>query len=272
LLCLLVVLTRVGPAALQLTCSFAGTGLPEPKKGAPAASASPAESKASSSAAAGSAPAASAGAASAAGVPAAQSLLDEWFEAAGASGKVNVQRMAQLLDENKGRLDINATTAIVGYTALALAIDAKNTEAVTLLLSRGADVNKTNKNPEERPLWLASQRGLTAIVHALIAGGAKVNEVTKYAVDRPTALHAAAQAGYSMLAAAEWGNSLTVRALLEAGADAGISNSAGKTAADLAKHEAIKAVFAEFAAKSASATGTSPHQCLLAFTRHHMVL
>jgi ankyrin repeat protein len=173
--------------------------------------------------------------------------MKEWFEAAGSTPDVTT--LERLLDEHKGKLDVNATDEH-GYTALGWAAQRGNADVVEFLLCRGADVNKHNsKYPSLRPLWWAAYHGHAKAVITLIAGGAKVNEAKDYDADRPTALHAAAYHGRAAV----------VRLLLQCDADAGIRNKKGLTAADLAaerKENSVVAVFKEFASKS-SATGRS---------------
>jgi ankyrin repeat protein len=99
-----------------------------------------------------------------------------------------------------------------------------HTEAVKLLLRRGADVRKHSGDAKMLPLWQAAAHGHTDVVKALLAGGAKVEENSGYDSNCPTALFAAAYRGKLD----------AVRVLLEAGADGGSRNSIGLTAADIA--------------------------------------
>jgi ankyrin repeat protein len=129
-----------------------------------------------------------------------EKVMEQWFQAAGCNfmSRPDVKTLQRLLDEHKGKLDINATNKATsfyqgGWTALGWAAGGGHAEVIAFLLQRGADVNKcSSKNQNSRPLWDAAFRGHTKAVGALIAGGAKVNEATDDDADRPTALHAAA--------------------------------------------------------------------------------
>jgi hypothetical protein len=189
-----------------------------------------------------------------------EKVMDEWFEAAG-RGMPDVQTLKRLLDEHKGKLDINAAdqSDFQSKTALGYATEKGLAKVVGSLLRRGADVNKyCSKDLSVRPLWIAAREGHAKVASALIAGGADVNEATTDA-GSPTALHAAAEEGHDAV----------VRVLLESGADASIRNKKGKTAGQVAAEEdndEAVAVFMEFASKP-SGTGrpTMPELAVFVF-------
>jgi hypothetical protein len=129
-----------------------------------------------------------------------------------------------LLDEHKGKLDVNACDKLHedGTTALGYAVEHGHAAVVALLLDRGANVEQSN-SVGSRPLWVASCYGHVEVVRALIAGGANLNVSNASG----TALHSASLC-----------NQLdVVRVLLVAGADTSIRNDAGKTAAEVAVKE-----------------------------------
>jgi hypothetical protein len=197
--------------------------------------------------------------------------MNECFKAAGqpdGSGKSrpDVKTLERLFTEHKGKLDVNATGGD-GRTALGFAANYGHASAVAFLLLHGADVNKYNNNPKERPLWWAACIGHAKAVDALIAGGAKVNEDAKFDAYRPTALHIAVYHGHAAV----------VRLLLENGADANVSNVDGETVAALAASQRMKddvlAVYKAFAGNillcacavspACCDAGTFCHECLL---------
>ena len=103
-----------------------------------------------------------------------------------------------------GRADVNAPLAD-GMTALDLAVQADQAEAVELLLRAGADANATNRYGIA-PLTLAATNGNAAIVETLLRAGANPN------VAQPT--------GETVLmTAARTGDAASVKALLAHGAD-----------------------------------------------------
>jgi ankyrin repeat protein len=152
--------------------------------------------------------------------------MTAWFVAAGkrattlanalAASKADVKTLQRLLDEQKGKLNVNACDEQDkdGWTALGYAVRYGHSAVVALLLDRGADVEKSNRRGT-RPLWVAALRGDADVVRALIAAGADLNV---------QALHVAAR----------YNNLEIVRVLLAAGADVHAKNDAGKTAAEVA--------------------------------------
>jgi ankyrin repeat protein len=105
---------------------------------------------------------------------------------------------------------------------------------VELLLRRGADVNKRDDDPRDRPLRWAARQGHADVAKRLVAAGAMVNLDSGYG----TALHNAA----------EWGKADVVRMLLKLGTDRTLKTGDGKTALELAaagKHNAVVALLNE---------------------------
>jgi ankyrin repeat protein len=113
-------------------------------------------------------------------------------------------------------------------------------EAVPLLLSAGADVNKANRYGVT-PLHAASEYHRPEAVKALIKAGADANATTveigsRDAAYRLTPLHMAASSLESVEAKLDFDEAKlmdTVRALVMAGADVNATDSLGRTAADL---------------------------------------
>ena len=173
----------------------------------------------------------------------------------------------------------NATTA-KGNTALHEAVDAPAPRIAAMLMRQpGVDINARNK-AGETPLMLALLRGQVAIAKALITAKAAINHPGW------TPLHYAASATYEqapemlsllldnyayidtespngttpLMMAARYGSSANVRALLVAGADAGLRNQQGLNALDFAKAgakpDAVDMLSSGFADKDALPKGT----------------
>jgi hypothetical protein len=69
----------------------------------------------------------------------------QFFASSGAGGaKPDVKTLERLLDEHKGKLDVNTTEAD-GGTALGVAAINGHADVVSALLRRGADVNKYSR-------------------------------------------------------------------------------------------------------------------------------
>lgn len=190
-------------------------------------------------------------------------MLDDWFSAAGRGGKSADKKKCEcLLDEHKGKLDINQSDSVSsvksGYTALGIAVVFGHADVIDLLLRRGANVNKLNSHSQYRPAWLAALYNRVELLAQLLAAGANVNEVCDVHRAYPTALHVASFFGHSEV----------VRALLKAGADVAIRNKQGKTAADLAaeqKQHGVLAVLKEFGISLPSVGERNPSMRVLQF-------
>jgi hypothetical protein len=103
-----------------------------------------------------------------------RAVLDSWFIAAGRQvhgvSKADTQMLQHLLEEHKGKLDVNACDpADIGdRTALGHAASSGHAAAATLLLRWGADINKYCKNPAARPLlWAACTLQASAVAASL---------------------------------------------------------------------------------------------------------
>lgn len=97
-----------------------------------------------------------------------------------------------------------------GETALMIAAEVGNVEEVRMLLDRGLDVNGTEPNRMENALMWAASEGHSDVVELLIQKGANVT--------------AASKGGFTPLVFATLKDSaLSVRRLLEAGADANLA-------------------------------------------------
>jgi ankyrin repeat protein len=84
-----------------------------------------------------------------------------------------------LLDEHKGKLDINMIDPDPedrGLTALGLAIACDKPDYVKMLLRRGADPSKYSDNPSERLLFNAARLGRVECVRVFLEADLSANE------------------------------------------------------------------------------------------------
>ena len=112
-------------------------------------------------------------------------------------------------------VDVNATTK-ENVTALIIACDTKNTDAIPVLLNAGADPNIADANGYTCLHYAAQSIQCTEILQAIISHGINVNATNKVNV---TALEIACQKG----------NNKTINVLLNVGADPNIANADGYT-------------------------------------------
>ena len=116
-----------------------------------------------------------------------------------------------------------------GWTALMLAAVKNDRVGLKKLIAKGADVNTTDKHGST-PLMHASD---LQVLDTLLINKADINAKDDFG---ETAL----------MSAAGFDNSEKVKFLLEKGADKSLKNKKGKTAADLAKDKAIKALIESY--------------------------
>jgi ankyrin repeat protein len=149
------------------------------------------------------------------------------FEAA-AFGRCD--RLRAILDDDPAQ---TAAVAVDGFTALHLAVYAREEEAARVLIERGADVNRRSEGEIARvpPLGTAAFVRSTPLARLLLDAGADIDGQGEGGF---TALHSAAQAGDAEL----------VRLLLERGADRSIQTRDGRTPADLAGDDETRALLA----------------------------
>ena len=170
---------------------------------------------------------------------------DEFFKALQADDQRTVsQLLARGFDAN--------TRDPQGLHPLILAIRQPSPAVLSLLLqASGLQAEARNRN-DESPLMLAALAGMTDVCRRLIAKDADVNKTGW------TPLHYAAAGGHAeivqllldhaayidaqspnqttpLMMAAMYGNTPTVTALLDAGADASLKNQKGMTALDFAR-------------------------------------
>jgi ankyrin repeat protein len=125
-----------------------------------------------------------------------------------------------LLNANGTNLDQGAKN---GDTALMIAAYKANREAVRALLAKGAQVNRS---------------GWTALHYAAAAGD---NEIVQMLMDKDADLDAKSPNNTTPIMMAARGDQiLTVKLLLDAGADATLKNDAGMTAIDFAEQNGSK--------------------------------
>jgi uncharacterized protein len=147
------------------------------------------------------------------------------FEAA-AFGRT--ERLAAILSDDSSLASARAED---GFTALHLAVFAKQPKAVRLLLDRGADVDALSTGQIARvpPLGTAVFVRSPPLARLLLDAGADVN---RQGAGGFTALHSAAQSGDVEL----------VKLLLERGADPGMRASDGTRAVDHAQTDELRAL------------------------------
>lgn len=87
-----------------------------------------------------------------------------------AAAKGNVSEMRKLLD---GGADVNEKEPFSGYTPLHWATDNGHSDAVALLLERGASVNVQNESGDT-PLHVAALFGHKSIIQILVDAGANL--------------------------------------------------------------------------------------------------
>jgi hypothetical protein len=75
-----------------------------------------------------------------------RTVMDEWFTAAGWTGAPEVKKLEAMLQEHKGKLEVNAYLAGDGSTALSIAADGGFAEVIVELLRLGADVERHNSD------------------------------------------------------------------------------------------------------------------------------
>jgi ankyrin repeat protein len=132
--------------------------------------------------------------------------------------------------------DASQATALSddGFTPLHLAIFGGQEEAARVLLDHGADVDRLSTGPiaQVPPLGTAAFVRSLPLARVLLDAGADVNRQGGLGF---TALHSAAEHGDVELA----------RELIARGADRRLRTNEGKTAADLAANDEVRAVVAE---------------------------
>jgi uncharacterized protein len=146
------------------------------------------------------------------------------FEAA-AFGRVD--RLRSMLDDDPAEA---ASFSDDGFTALHLAVFAKQEDAARVLIEHGADVDvrSTGTGARVPPLATAAFVRASPLARLLLDAGADVNGQGEGGF---TALHTAAQNGDEEL----------VGLLLERGADTSLTRAQGKRPVDLAQGEALRA-------------------------------
>jgi ankyrin repeat protein len=135
-----------------------------------------------------------------------------------------------------------------GITALMLAIENGSVEMVRALLNSGADVNASDSEFGATPLIMAALKNKGEIAKLLIQSGAEVNRQAK-------GDNRGEGAGWTaLIAAAMAGDIDLVSHLLSSGAKAGLTNSEGESALDIAKKEGKLEVVAQLETASKSKT------------------
>lgn len=128
---------------------------------------------------------------------------------------VDIERLTEILDAgadvNTVIVDTGKDLSVLQYTCLY-----GHTEAVRLLLDRGADVHARDDRDGRTPLYIACECGHAELVEALLDHGADVNAPDNFDV---TPLHVAGKTGRRDM----------MRLLLEHGADVNARNCNSQT-------------------------------------------
>jgi ankyrin repeat protein len=140
-------------------------------------------------------------------------------------GAINNGRIANAKILIDARADVNARIPENGDTPLTLPLYYKrdSSEAVSLLLSKGANPNTAN-SVGRSALMLATFGQPSSVVEALLRAGANVN-----AQDR--------NGNTALMAAVEYNNVEAIKLLLKAHADRALKNRTGQTALSIASSE-----------------------------------
>ena len=145
-------------------------------------------------------------------------------------------------------------------TALCVAVERGNTEAVRLLIARGADVNDGGDQDMYLPLCVAARTGPLQMVKALLESGADVHlpmahnytplhcaagaghvEIMKLLLEKGVNLNARTSQRQTALHRAAFGGKVeAVKFLLDTGADPSARDQRGRTPADLGKTKEIR--------------------------------
>jgi uncharacterized protein len=143
------------------------------------------------------------------------------FEAAGLG---RLDRLKSCIDELPAGSSIDSPSQD-GFTALHFACFFGQPEAARLLLERGAAVDVVAANP-------------TRVMALHSAASARNLEAARLLLERGAPVNARQQGGWVPIhAAAQNGDKAMVELLLGHGADASLTNDAGKTAADVAREK-----------------------------------
>ncbi|XP_052565733.1 protein TANC2 isoform X3 [Culex pipiens pallens] len=176
-----------------------------------------------------------------------------------AAGQGNTEIVEDFLD--MGEVQVNRLDIISGETALTTACANGHTETVTILLSRGAATDVTNRK-EQSPLLITVKEGHWAIVERLLQSQTDVEQADS---NGKTALMVAAEEGHvgiielllnrgadlatqdkDGLTALSWaclrGKQQAAKCLLERNADKQHADSTGRTPLDLAAYQGSAAL------------------------------
>jgi len=156
-----------------------------------------------------------------------------------AKGKGDIEDLKEYLEDNKAVDERDLTAGMDGKTLLMYAVDWGNSEAISLLLAKGADVNAGN-NYGTTPLMVAAlnfNQPARILRNLLSVPGIDVNRQKKY--NKKTAL----------MLAAYHNNTPNVKILLENDdIDVNIEDANGNTALGWARNWAIKKMLEEHGA------------------------
>lgn len=153
--------------------------------------------------------------------PGAESPAPEAVEALFVAVRVGHEKVVRLLLTRK----VPASSADQhGNTALGLAASAEHVSIVRTLLDAGADPNAQGWRMDGTALMSAAFAGNLPLAKLLLGRGADPN------------IQAKNTGNFALIGAASKGNLELIRLLLKHGADPSLKNTAGKTAADIARN------------------------------------
>jgi ankyrin repeat protein len=150
-----------------------------------------------------------------------------------------------------------------GFKPLPLAIAEDKYESAKTLMEAGAKVNEPSGDDGLTPLMIAAGQTSPAEGAMFVPGSTRPTDIAQGLIERGADVNAQSKSGVTaLMIAAAHNNPPMIGILIDAGADPGLKNSLGQTAAEVAEKngnlEAQQAIKVLSAAKSASAPEAQP--------------